>query len=271
MREVADRLEERTGKVIGGRCIWNIRYADDTTLVARSKEECQQMGEALKEASLRVGLKINKSKTTAMTVHGEGNIRIEGEEIEKVSKVKFLGSYLTPDGESGTDIKCRIGMAKRVATNMTDAWKSREISLKLKVRLAKACVWSVALYACETWTLKKQEERMLEAFEMWLWRRILRVSWTEHRTNEWVRDQVGVHGERRLLEEVKRRKLRKYRHWKRRGESMVLASIEGETDGRGKRGRRKVEWMTNVIRWEEGVEQAHRNAYDRVSTAHTGL
>ena len=112
---------------------------------------------------------------------------------------------------------------------------------------------------------------MIEAFEMWLWRRILRVSWTEHRTNEWVREQVGVQGESRLLPEVKRRKIRKYRHWKRRGESVVLATVEGETDGRGKRGRRRVEWVDNIIHWEESVEHAHVNAHERMSTAHTGL
>ena len=112
---------------------------------------------------------------------------------------------------------------------------------------------------------------MLEAFKMWLWRRILWVSWTEHRTNEWVREQIGVRDERRLLMEVKKRKLRKYRHWKRRGESMVLASIEGETEGRGRRGRRRVEWISNIVHWEEGVESAHRHARERMSTARNGL
>ena len=271
MREVEEKLQERPGKVIGGRSVWNIRYADDTTLVARSKEECEAMGEALREVSQQVGLNINKNKTAVMTVHGEGDIEIDRVKMDKVSRVKFLGSYITPDGDSCVDIKCRIGLAKAVTINMTEAWKSREISMKLKVRLAKACIWSVALYGCETWTLRKQEEKMLEAFEMWLWRRILRVSWTERRTNEWVRDQVGVQGEHKLLEEVKRRKIRKYRHWKRRGESMVLATVEGETEGRGRRGRRRVEWSDNIIHWENGVEQAHRNAWERRSTARTGL
>jgi len=157
------------------------------------------------------------------------------------------GSYVTDDGYSGNDIKIRIGQAKSVTNNMDDVWKSKELGTKLKVRLAKALVWSVALYACETWTIKKQEERMINAFEMWLWRRVINVKWTERKTNEWVREQVGVTEERGMLNEVKMRKIRKYGHWKRRGASLVLTTIEGETDSRGRVGRRRVEWMDNII------------------------
>jgi len=271
MREVEERLEERSGKIVGGRSIWNIRYADDTTMVSRSREECSRMGEVLKDVSKTVGLEINKSKTQVMSVHGTGEVKIDNESITKVEKVKFLGSYLTEDGASTVDIKCRIGQAKAITNNMAEIWKSCDLSLKHKVRMAKACVWSVALYACETWTLRKQEQKMIEAFEMWLWRRILRVKWTEHKTNEWVIDKIGVREERTMLEEVKRRKVRKYGHWKRRGGSLVLASVEGDVEGRGRRGRRKMDWMSNVIEWEGGLERAHSKAWKRRSTALLGL
>jgi len=95
----------------------------------------------------------------------------------------------------------------------------------------------------------------------------MRVSWTERKTNEWVREQVGVSKERSMLAEVRKCKIRKYGYWKRRGESMVLASIEGETDGKRKRGRQRMEWMENLITWEGGVEQAHGNARRRRSMA----
>ena len=85
--------------------------------------------------------------------------------------------------------------------------------------------------------MKKEEERMIEAMELWLWRRVLRVKWTERRTNAWVRQQVGVSEENGMLRAVKLRKIRKYGHWKRRGDSIVLATIEGETEGKGRRGR----------------------------------
>ena len=267
MREVEERLRERPGKVIGGRSIWNIRYADDTTMIASSKEECSEMGEALSSVSKNVGLMINKSKTSAMTVHGEGDVQMEEEKIDQVVKSKFLGSYITPAGDSTCDIKTRIGQAKSVTNNMAEVWGSKDLSTKHKVRLAKALIWSVALYACETWTVRKQEEKMIDAFEMWLWRRVLKVKWTEKRTNEWVRRQAGVQAQQGMLQEVRKRKIRKFGHWKRRGESVVLASIEGETQGRGRRGRRKVDWMNNIITWEDGLEQAHRNAWKRRSTA----
>ena len=113
--------------MIGGRCIWNIRYADDTTMVAKSREECNVMGETLRRASKdEAGLDINKNKTSAMTIHGEGEIEIEAEKIEKVKKVKFLGSYITPKGDSCVDIKNRIGLAKTVTNNMSEVWKAKD-------------------------------------------------------------------------------------------------------------------------------------------------
>jgi len=176
-------------------------------------------------------------------------------------------SYVTSDGDSHTGIKNRIALAKAVTNNIAEVWKSKELSTGLKVRLAMALICSVALYACETWTIRKQEEKMIEALEMWIWRRIMRVSWTVRKTNEWMREQVGVSEERSMLAEVKKRKIGKYGHWKRRGKSMVLASIEGETDGKSKRGRQRMEWMENIITWEGRVEQAHGNARRRRSTA----
>ena len=269
MREVKERLGTgRPGKIIGGRSLWNIRYADDTTMVAKSREECRRMGEELGAASEEVGLKINKSKTAALSVHGDGELELGGEKIKMVEKCKFLGSYITTKGDSQTDIRSRIGMAKSIANRMTAVWRSSDITIEMKVRLAKSLIWSVALYACESWTLTKGEEKMIDAMELWLWRKVLRVKWTDRRTNEWVRQKVGVSEKNGMLRAVKKRKIRKYGHWKRRGDSMVLATIEGETEGKGRHGRRRMEWMDNIITWEGGVEQAHWNARERRSTVH---
>ena len=117
-----------------------------------------------------------------MTKHGQAEL--EQQKIEKVDKFKYLGSYISSQGGSTTDIKARIGMAKSVTSNLLEIWKSKELSVNFKVRLAKSLVWSVALYACESWTLRKQEEKMIKVFEMWLWRRVLRIGWTERKTNE---------------------------------------------------------------------------------------
>ena len=148
-----------------------------------------------------------------MTTQGQGELELEQQKIEKVDKFKYLGSYISSQGGSTTDIMARIGMAKSVTSNLVEIWKSKELSVNLKVRLAKSLVWSVALYACESWTLRKQEEKMIKVFEMWLWRRVLRIGWTERKTNEWVREQVGIREEQVMLAQVEKRKVRKYRHW----------------------------------------------------------
>ncbi|XP_063596230.1 uncharacterized protein LOC134773083 [Penaeus indicus] len=267
MREVLERVqdqqEEPPRKSLGGRKIWNVRYADDATMLTRSRKECGVLGEVLAEVSEEVGLNINRAKTTAINVHGDGDIQIGGETIETVRKMKFLGSQVTQEDDSTADIKNRIGLAKSVTIELAETWKSSVLSRGLKVKLAKALVWSVALYACETWTVRKQEERMIDAFEMWLWRRVIRVKWTERRTNEWVREQVGVREEQGIMQEIKRRKIQKYGHWKRRGESLVLATIEGETEGVGRRGRRRIEWVSNIFNWQRGLEEAHMHAHER--------
>ncbi|XP_037790514.1 uncharacterized protein LOC119585851 [Penaeus monodon] len=230
MRKVHEKVGERPGKIIGGRAVWNIRYADDTTVIAKSRQECNEMGEALMDTSREVGLTINKKKTSAMKIHGDGEVEL-GEKIEHVKKVTFLGLYVTDDGYSGNDIKIRIGRAKSVTNKMVDV--SKELGTKLKVRLAKALV-------------------ALETSD--------KVKWTERKTNEWVREQVGVKEERDVLNNVNMRKIRKYGHWKRRGASLVLTTIEGETDSRGRVGRRRVEWMDNITAWGNGLQQTYKRS-----------
>ena len=105
-------------------------------MIAKSREECGVMGEALMNVSAEFGLKINRSKTSAMAVHGTGAIEIDGEEIERVERMKFLRLYVTPDGDSSADIRTRNGMTTSIASNMGEVWKSSEMNVKLKVRLA---------------------------------------------------------------------------------------------------------------------------------------
>ena len=204
-----------------------------------------------------------------MTIHGQGTIQIVDDNIENVEKFKFLGSYVTPEGESKTEITIRLAMAKSTTSDLTEIWKSKELSLKVKVKLAKALIWSVALYGCESWTLKKEEERMVDVFEMWLWRRVLRVSWKDRKTNSWVRNTIGVPAKEGLLETIKKRKLSKYDHWKRRSDSLVLATIEGEVGAKGKKGRRRAEWIDDIRKWRGGMDSARRVAVMRSSHGST--
>ena len=101
-------------------------------------------------------------------------------------------------------------------------WRSSKLSLSLKKRLGKALVWSVALYGCESWTLRRSDGVMIAAFEMWVWRRILRINWHDKLLNEWVRTRLGLAAKNELLAAIRKRKLAKYCHWKRRPDSFSV-------------------------------------------------
>ena len=122
-----------------------------------------------------------------------------------------------------------------------------------------------ALYGSESWAVKKCDEKRITAFELWCWRRVLRISWTEYKTNVWVRQKIGVPEQNGLLEQLKKRKLAKYGHWKRRSEGLVMAVTEGEIEGKCLPGRRRTAWIDNVGRWTEGgLPAARRIALDRL-------
>ena len=110
---------------------------------------------------MNMGLYINRIKISAMTGHREGKVHIQNEEIENVKKFKFLGSYITSEGDSShstTEVRIRLGQARSGTSKLTNIWKAQDLSMKFKVKLAKALVWSLALYGCESWTLRKTEE-----------------------------------------------------------------------------------------------------------------
>ena len=267
MRSVAESIAERSGCIIAGTAIWNVRYADDTTLVATSAAELQRQVDELQRHSLPFGLKINPNKCFIMVINGDdkSQIEVDGKVITRVDQVKYLGSMITTDSSSTKDICARLAIARRATLDLTRVWKAKGISLDLKKRLVKALVWSIASYGCESWSLKKSDEGKLTAFEMWVWRRMLRISWTERRTNQAVRDQIQVPEEAGLLQQIRRRKIAKYGHWKRRPESIVTATIEGEVEGRGRHGRRRAAWIDDIKRWTEGgLTEARRKAVQRL-------
>ena len=126
-------------------------------------------------------------------------------------------------------------------------WTDHSVTQKTKLRLIKALVWSIVTYGCETWTLKKADEARIEAFEMWCIRRILRISYRDHRTNEWCLKQMGT--KRCLLNAVKARKLRYYGHVQRQHDSLEKNILEGRLDGKRSRGRQRIWWADNIKAW----------------------
>ena len=173
--------EAQAGIKIAGKNINNLRYADDTTLMAESEEELKSLLMKVKEESEKFGLKLNIQKTKIMASGPITSWQIDGETVRD-----FIlgGSKNTADCDCSHEIKRHLFLARKVMTNLDSILKSRNITLPTKVRLVKAMVFPVVMYGCESWTIKKAERGRIDVFELWCWRRLLRVPWTARRSNQ---------------------------------------------------------------------------------------
>ena len=170
------RLDEvQAGINIAGRNINNLRYADDTTLMAESEEELKSLLMEVKEESEEVGLRLNIQKTKIMVSSPITSWQIDGKTMETVTDFILGGSKITADGDCSHEIKRCLLPGRKVMPNLDSILKSRDITLPTKVRLVKAMVFPVVMYGCESWTMKKAEHRRIDAFELLCWRRLLRV------------------------------------------------------------------------------------------------
>ena len=165
------------------RNINNLRYADDTTLMAESEEELKSFLMKVKEESKKVGLKLNTQKTKIMASSPITSWQIEREAMEIARDFIFGGSKITADGDCSHEIKRWLLLGTKAMTNLDSILKSRDITWLTKVHLVKAMVFPVVMYGCESWTVKKAERRRIDAFEQWYCRRLLRVLWTARRSN----------------------------------------------------------------------------------------
>ena len=145
----------------------------------------------VKEESEKVRLKLNIQKTKIMASGPITSWQIDGETVETVADFIFLGSEITADGDCSHEIKRRLLLGRKVMTNLDSILKGRDITLPTKVRLVKDMVFPVVMYGCESWTIKKAERRTIDAFELWCWRRLLRVPWTARRSNQSIRKEIS--------------------------------------------------------------------------------
>ena len=169
--------EAQAGIKIAGRNSNNLRYADDTTLVAESEEELKSLLMKVKEESEKVGINLNIQKTKIMASGPITSWQIDGETVEAVSDFIFGGSKITADGDCSHEIKRGLFLGRKVITNLDSILKSRDITLPTKACLVKAMVFPVVMYGCESWTVKKAEYQKFDAFELWWWRKLLRIPW----------------------------------------------------------------------------------------------
>ena len=166
----------QAGIKIAGRNINNLRYADDTTLMAERKKELKSLLMKVKEESGKVGLKLNIQQTKIMASGPITSWQIDGKTMEPVTDFISWGPKITADGDCSHEIKRCLFLGRKAMTNLGCILKSRDITSPTKVHLVKAMIFPVVMYGCESWTIKKPERRGIDAFELWCWRRLLSVT-----------------------------------------------------------------------------------------------
>ena len=226
--------EAQAGIKISGRNTNNLRYADDTTLMAERDEELKSLFMKVKEESEKLGLKLNIQKIKIMASGPITSWQIDGETVETVADFIFLGSKITADGDCSHEIKRHLLLGRKIMTNLDSILKSRDITLPTKVRLIKAGAFPVVMYGCESWTVKKAEHRKIDAFELWCWRRLLRVPWAARRSNQAILKEIspGCSLEGLML----KLKLQYFGHLMQRTDLFEKILMLGKIEGGRKRG-----------------------------------
>ena len=160
--------------------------------MAESEEELKNLLMKVKEESEKVGLKLSTQKTKIMASGPITSWQIDGETVETVADFIFLSSKIAADGDCSHEIKRHLLLGRKVMTNLDNILKSRDITLPIKVRLVKAMIFPVVMYGCESWTVKKAEHQRIDAFELWCWRRLLRITWTARRSNQSILKEINL-------------------------------------------------------------------------------
>jgi len=187
---------------IGGQIIHTVKYADDLVLLAKEEKVLQDMIDKLIEIGGCYGMEMNVEKTKVMGISRQpfpAKIMIDQKQLENVESFKYLGSILTNDRRCTCEIKCEVAMAK-AALNKKRVPFTSTLDLEMRKKLVKCYVWSIALYGAETWMLQAVDQKHLESFEMWCWRRMEKISWTNHVRNEEV--LLRVKEQRNILHEI---------------------------------------------------------------------
>ena len=190
----------------------------------------------VKEESEKVGFKLNIQKTKIMASGPITSWQIDGETMETVRDFIFLGSKIIAYGDCSHEIKRCLLLGRKVMTNLDSILKSRDITLPTKVHLVKAMVFPVVMYGCETWTIEKAECRRIDAFELWCWRRLLRVPWTAWRSNQSILKEISP--EHSLEGMMLKLKLQYFGHLVRRPDSFEKTLMLGKIEGGRRRGQR---------------------------------
>ena len=226
--------EAQAGIKIVGRNINNLRHADDTTLMAESEEELNSLLMKVKEQSEKVGLKLKIQKTKIMASGPITSWQIDGKQWKKWRTLFWGAPKSLQMVTAAMKLKRCLLLGRKVMTNLDSILKGRDITLPTKVHLVKAMVFPVVMYGCESWMIKKAECLRIDAFELWYWRRLLRVPWTARRSNQSILKEISPGC---LLEGLMLKlKLQYFGYLMRRTDSLEMTLMLGKIEGRGERG-----------------------------------
>jgi hypothetical protein len=251
---INEAMETVEGIGFNGVNITNLRFADDAVLITDKRKKLQKMISRLNETCKDYGMEINVKKTKVMVLGSTDEqgkkqraVRLGEVTLEQVTRFKYLGSWIIDDAKSEVDIRSKIGMAKAAFWQNKELMR-RNIRFSTKIKILNCYVFSILNYGCECWTWNKAMRLKVNAFEMWCYRRILRISWKDKVTKKEVLNRVQI--ELHFLKDMIKRKL-KYAGHVLRGSSGVthLQILEGRLEGKRKVGAPRSTWMKDVCGW----------------------
>ena len=255
VQEAINRIREeiQVGINIHGEKIDMLRYADDIAITTENEGDLQNILQVMNNIMRNeFNMKMNRKKTKILVCSRNQAdhrrtpvIYIENERIQNVQEYKYLGSLITKDGTSKGEIRNRIMQAKSAFNRKKNLFTTKNIDLNIRKRLLKTYVWSVALYGSETWTIGRPEEKKLMAFETWCWRRMMKVSWREHMTNEEVFKRANE--SRSFMRNLKTRRANMIGHTLRHN-GMLARAIEGMVQGKNTRGRPPLAYIDQILK-----------------------